>query len=289
MMKKYGKFLLAFLSLVLGFAAMALQIRAEAADTVVFHYFRFDHNYADWSLWLWPYEPVNGEGARFTFSGEDEYGKVLSMELDGTILEGATKIGFIVSTPSWDKDVSTDRFADLTSPDVNGDVHIYLIQGDETIYYDREDADTSDRVMWARFTDEDTIGFETTQAVTADKVTLLENGIPIGFTGFSATDRVAAINLTEPADLYASYELVVDLGGTEPARKTVGLDGIFDSTVFEEAFGYDGELGALYTPTATTFRLWAPISQSVTLNLYFRGHKSTQTDLNGASGVDAPR
>ncbi len=287
-MKMHKKMLLVFIGLILGMGAMSVHVRAETANTVVFHYFRFDHDYTGWSLWLWPYEPVNGKGARFTFSGDDEYGKVLVMDLDGTILEGSTKIGFIVSTPDWEKDVSSDRYADLTAPNENGEVHIYLIQGDETIYYDREDADTSDRIMWARFTNEDTIGFETTQPVTADKVSLLENGVLISFTAFSATGRVASIQLTQPVNLYASYELVVDLGGTEPAKKTVGLDGIFDSEVFESAFGFDGDLGALYTPTATTFRLWAPISQSVTLNLYTKGHKSTQTDGYGTVGVDVP-
>lgn len=40
---------------------------------------------------------------------------------------------------------------------------------------------------------------------------------------------------------------------------------------FEEAdqrFGYDGALGAVYTKTQTTFRVWSPTAERVTLNLY---------------------
>lgn len=38
---------------------------------------------------------------------------------------------------------------------------------------------------------------------------------------------------------------------------------------------YNGPLGALYTPKATVFRVWSPTAQSITLNLYERGHSDT--------------
>ena len=43
---------------------------------------------------------------------------------------------------------------------------------------------------------------------------------------------------------------------------------------FTDAFTYDDTLGVIYNDSSTTFRLWAPISESVTLNLYNQGHQS---------------
>ena len=41
--------------------------------------------------------------------------------------------------------------------------------------------------------------------------------------------------------------------------------------MFEQQFAYDGELGALYTKEKTTFRVWSPVSKSITLRLYRSG------------------
>ena len=45
----------------------------------------------------------------------------------------------------------------------------------------------------------------------------------------------------------------------------------FNSKAFEEAYHYDGPLGALTDGNGTLFRLWAPTAQSVTLRLYESG------------------
>ena len=36
-------------------------------------------------------------------------------------------------------------------------------------------------------------------------------------------------------------------------------------------YAYDGELGALYSPDATTFKVWAPLATEVKLNRYATG------------------
>ncbi|MFW5893024.1 MAG: type I pullulanase, partial [Bacillota bacterium] len=48
------------------------------------------------------------------------------------------------------------------------------------------------------------------------------------------------------------------------------------------------ELGALYSEEETEFKLWAPISEEVTLNLYTKGHDADTTDDDGDEGVDTP-
>ena len=41
-------------------------------------------------------------------------------------------------------------------------------------------------------------------------------------------------------------------------------------------YAYDGELGAIYTPESTTFKLWAPLATEVKLNRYATGSDSEQ-------------
>lgn len=69
----------------------------------------------------------------------------------------------------------------------------------------------------------------------------------------------------EELDLQADYVL-----SKEPYGEIlVGFGQIFSSKAFEEAFHYDGDdLGAVYTPERTRFRLWAPTASQVTLVTY---------------------
>lgn len=46
------------------------------------------------------------------------------------------------------------------------------------------------------------------------------------------------------------------------------------SQEFNDKYTYDGELGAIYTKTGTTFRLWSPLARKVNLYLYDKSHKS---------------
>ena len=49
--------------------------------------------------------------------------------------------------------------------------------------------------------------------------------------------------------------------------------GVYDSEVFNELFYYDGDdLGANYSSSSTTFKVWAPTASEVSLQLYRTGH-----------------
>ena len=71
----------------------------------------------------------------------------------------------------------------------------------------------------------------------------------------------------------AMLSSVVASAGTLSAGavKATNVDGI-EPTDYSSYTTYDGnDLGAVYTPAATTFKVWAPTSTDVTLKLYKTG------------------
>ncbi len=253
------------------------------------HYFRFDGDYDRWSLWLWPHEPDSGEGSQYFFEDTDDFGVVAKVPIEAGPLAGSTTVGIIVrGINDWTKDVEIDRFVDMTQTDADGNVHVYLVEATVDIYYDIDDVDLGDRVNFAQFVDERIIEMRATKNVAAGDVTILKNGDPLTIVDFTMSNLIGTIEIGEDVDLTKTYHIVVDFGDGEPRQRMIRFDGFYDSDAFNEAFFYDGDLGAIYSEEETIFRLWAPISESVTLNLYTKGHTASQTDYDGNPGVDDP-
>ena len=102
---------------------------ASTTSTITIHYNRPDGVYTDWNMWIW-FPGVSADEAarhglaqsRNLFSGNDSYGKVLTLNL--TDMSSISKIGFIVRKDDWTKDVGSDRF--ITQFDGNGNAEIWL-------------------------------------------------------------------------------------------------------------------------------------------------------------------
>lgn len=59
---------------------------------------------------------------------------------------------------------------------------------------------------------------------------------------------------------------------------------LFDSEAFETTWCYEGnDLGAVYTPSGTRFKLWAPTAKKVVLNLYAGGEDDGQPPFQRAA------
>jgi pullulanase len=266
-----------------------MTVSADSATTLVVHYYRFDQEYTGWNLWLWPHEPESLSGLSYAFNGEDGFGKVLTQTLTGTNMENSTKVGFIIRKGEWvEKDVDQDRFIDLTNPNEDGEVHVFLVQNNPIVFYSLEDADIAHKILSAAFIDENTIGFTLTKSIVAADLKVFEDNIEIPTSGFSFSGSTGTVNIGISADLTKKYRLEVDFGDPEVATSSIGFDGFYTSDAFNEAYGYEGELGAIYTSASTTFRLWAPISDDVKLNLYMAGHTLAQLDYEGNAGVNTP-
>ena len=72
--------------------------------------------------------------------------------------------------------------------------------------------------------------------------------------------------------LVVSSIVVAGAATTDASSTSADTPYSFASQKLDEEYGYDGnDLGATYTPEATTFKVWAPTATSVTLNLYTKG------------------
>ena len=123
-------------------AAVGLPAIATAANpaviTLTVHYQRPTADYATWNLWLWRNlgsgtdAEVNKAGVQFT--GDDDYGKVVTVVIDN--MDKYQDIGIIVRKGEWAaKDVTADRF--ITKFNADGTAEVWLRQADPTIYYEK--------------------------------------------------------------------------------------------------------------------------------------------------------
>lgn len=238
---------------------------ADAAEDLIMklHYHRPDNSYDGWTVWTWA---AGMDGADYVFAEEDG-----EMVATLTIAPGVTSVGFIVRTQDWVKDVDADQFIDIAEM-VSGTVHIYVESGVEG--YTKEygdDAVIGVRLSKARFDGEKTIVATFTGKLEED----LNNYFTVtGPSGTVAIEKVEAASDTEYHVVLAeeinpskSYKITCD--GSE---YNVVMPILFSTPKFEEEYTYTGnDLGATYTKEKTSFRVWAPTADSVTLNLYTGG------------------
>jgi pullulanase len=287
-MKKFSNKILLVLTLAFIVSIGTLtEVHAADADTLVVHYYRYDGDYNPWGMWIWAYEPESLGGADYSFDSEDSYGAVATIDLAEHELDTSTKLGVLVKTADWVKDIGADRYIDLTSPNASGEVHVYLVQNNPVIYYDEASADKSQKITQASFIDDNTIEFTGTNTTTGDKVTVFENGVELTTSNFSInSENVAEIDISSTLDFTKTYQIKVDYGDTTLASSSVSFNSFYSSDSFNQQFAYEGELGAIYSATETTFKVWAPFVDGITLNLYTAGHTASQTDYDSVAGVD---
>ncbi len=243
------------------------------------HYHRYDNNYSGWNMWLWQ---VGFEGSGNPFNSSDTFGAVLNINIKPE--EGINDLGFILRLNEWiAKDIDSDRFINLTRQKDNK-LEVWLVQGDTRIYYKLSDIDMSPKFLSANLDGPDFISVKTTVPIELVNGKLqgleLKNSagalIPTRFVlvseGATATNSSKFTLFTqEPLDLMETYSL--SHSGYQDIQ--VQFNSVFKSEGFEQTFNTTSELGAIYTATATTFRLWAPTASSVKINFFNDGDGPT--------------
>ncbi len=264
--------MLAVLIMLGGFLSeLPVGVFAAEGPVIKLHYHRPDGSYADWDAWMWEY---GKDGAAYAF--EDEGGdKVATMEVSA----GVTKVGFIVRTAAWTKDVGEDQFIEIPEV-VSGTVHIYVesgVKGYSKTYGD--DAKVGIKIKSAVY--------GMSGVLTVEMTAPLEGEADSLFTLYGAEGEIAA-EITENGDglhfdLRPAEELDI-YGGNytvmyDSNSYAVTMPIVFSTDEFESAYTYAGDdLGSVWSTEETAFKVWAPTASEVYVNLYESGNEE-ENDL----------
>jgi pullulanase len=248
---------------------------------IYIHYYRFNDDYADWNVWGWQNKPESLEGSAYYFEddttdAEFNFGGKVTVINVNSHFPDITRLGFIVRKGNWTaKDIDADRFVDIPELGPNEEFHIYLVEGDErvgTYLGDPDGPSKNPKLKFAYFTELNVITFEGTEDLNGDSIVVKASDVPVTISSRNVSGNTGSVTLAENVDFSKIYTIEATFSDSQTRSFPVTFDGIYDSTEFETAFGYTGDdLGAVVKDTITTFRLWAPVSQSVKLNLYTTG------------------
>lgn len=236
-----------------------------ARSLLVVHYHRPAEDYAGWNLWTWG---DGADGGPVAFDGATSFGRYAVVPVQ----PGTTRQGFIIRLRDWaGKDVDRDRFVDL---DADGVTEIWLVSGDTRVFQDPSDIDLSVRLVGAFLDAGDAIHATTSAKLTDEQLAgavVMRGEKPAPYTiteaGMASGDQARGVLYRLTLDQPVAFEHISDLTLQVPDLDPVT---VFARDVLnEDRFNaLDAELGSRHTDSATTFRIWSPVSESVDLLLY---------------------
>lgn len=239
-----------------------------AKTVLIIHYHRYDGNYAGWNLWVWPYRPESLAGAAYQFTGEDSYGPYAIIKFD----QKYTQLGFIVRLNDWQaKDVSEDRHVVIPS---SGVAEIWVVEGQYEWYTNPNDIDISPRVMGSFLNSLNKVDLYLTNPIetkdwkgmvsfTVDGKDWPIEDVEPAIAGSLSKTSYIEITLKAPLSTYdVAKPMVVEIKGFQPAIVYAY------KALNDPQFYYSGQLGPIYTPAETTFKVWSPVSEWAKVLLY---------------------
>ncbi len=267
----------------------------ETTRIVRLHYRRNDDTandrscYVAWNVWAW--DMANGgNGAAYDFTGYDDYG--VYADLDLAVIsggQGTDKLGFIVRTDTWSKDPDGDRSIDVL-PETPGGVQNVYVRTTESTVFDTQENALKSIISYAMLRDGKTISvyFKPLAAdfkSYAPRFSMTVNGKDYGdFTMGEYDSSLNRVDLTLKDDLDICDVVEVSYRFDPTWTNKVGLmmTNYFDTEEFNQRYAYDGtDLGVTFddenNPRATTFKVWAPTSTELVLNIYNTGDYLTET------------
>ena len=207
-------------------------------------------------------------------------------------------------TPYWrqntGKDLSSDRYLNVTL-DANNEFHVWIIAGDKNNYLSLREAKSAfQRIEAAKLDDVHTLFLQATKAIKPEyeidiyKVTdaiknpdgeLLYKGLKAASIDAENNKRCTVvlkdddkgIDFAKDFDWHTDYKVKIEQVSAFAASVDKTRLYLWDEFQKECVPDKDTQLGVIYTPSATTFRLWAPISTNVVVNFYSTGD---ELDLN---------
>lgn len=247
---------------------------------VTIHYARYDKNYKDWDLWVWP-DGKSGQAVQF--KEEDDFGKVATFELNDP--QGIQKVGFIarqsINGNEWGNKELDNRY--ITKFKEDGSAEIWIAQGIERVFCDPSQIDLNPKIVGATIDKMNEITLQTNvpfaieeadnSGITLEGVEIKEV-IPLNKEE-KTTNKVRVVTKNN-LDLTKAYKISKSLFGSA----TVEIGAAVRSKEFDDMFYYDGnDLGNTYKKDKTSFRLWAPTATEAKLVSYKKWDSTSGTEI----------
>ncbi|PEF32919.1 type I pullulanase [Bacillus wiedmannii] len=264
--------IIVMLSSVFSFQSVKAVSNSKTTEVII-HYKEQSGNTKDWNLWIWG---ENANGKSYEFTGEDEFGKYAQIHIDGDY----NRVGFIIRTNEWEKD-GGDRWIENVK---NGRAEVWILSGDDKVYNSKPSSDLS--IQKASIDSFNEITVTTNIPFHIKERNIEIEGIKIK--DISPYDRNSG-NITnkfkiiteQKIDLKQSYKVKIE----NVADTYTEIGKVIRSEEFDHSFSYGGnDLGNIYTPQHTKFRVWAPTASEAKLVTYKKWNDKIGIEVNMQQG-----
>lgn len=260
------------LSSVFSFQSVKAVSNSKTTEIII-HYKEQSGNTKDWNLWMWG---ENANGKSYEFTGEDEFGKYAKINIDGDY----NRIGFIIRTNGWEKD-GGDRWIENIK---DGRAEVWILSGDEKVYNSKPSSDLAIQKASIDSFNEITVTTNVPFNSKEQKIEIegikIKGIIPFDKNGGDITNKVKIIT-EQKIDLKQTYKVKIE----NLAYTNTEIGKVIRSEEFDKLFYYSGnDLGNIYTPQHTKFRVWAPTASEAKLVTYKKWNDKIGTEINMQQG-----
>lgn len=260
--------IIVMLSSVFSFQSVKAVSNSKTTEVII-HYKEQSGNTKDWNLWLWG---ENANGKSYEFTGEDEFGKYAKINIDGDY----DRVGFIIRTNEWEKD-GGDRWIENIK---DGRAEVWILSGDEKVYNSKPSSDLSIQKATIDSFNEITVTTNVPFHIKERKIEIegikIKNISPYDINSGNITNKVKIIT-EQKIDLKQTYKVKIE----NVADTYTEIGKVIRSEEFDHSFYYGGnDLGNIYTPQHTKFRVWAPTASEAKLVTYKKWNDKIGTEIN---------
>ncbi|MED0987348.1 type I pullulanase [Bacillus paramycoides] len=264
--------IIVMLSSVFSFQSVKAVSNSKTTEIII-HYKEKSGNTKDWNLWIWG---ENANGKSYEFNGEDEFGKYAKIKIDGDY----NRVGFIIRTNEWEKD-GGDRWIENIK---DGRAEVWVLSGDEKVYDSKPSSELSIQKATIDSFNEITVTTNVPFNIKEQKIEIegikIKGISPLDTNGGDITNKVKIIT-EQKIDLKQTYKVKIE--NFADANTEIGK--VIRSEEFDNSFYYGGnDLGNIYTPQHTKFRLWAPTASEAKLVTYNKWSDKIGTEINMQQG-----
>ena len=252
------------------------------------HYYRPDNDYSVINyLWLWG----DNIGANlYQMTETDSFGHLYTLPYSA--FAGNDSFGLIIKcegADNWSSQDGSNKYFSLSDlkKDSNNYYHAYFTAGSDQTYKSVSESRAGNINYFKVYYEEGSYYLTYGLATAAISWSITVNGNPLvssGTTGddnnvkgYSTTYLKYKLGTTIP-NLSDIYTLTVIYSDGKGSRNASMWD-LYNLAAFDQTYGFDGALGAIYSKTETIFKVWSPLATSMKLRIYETG---TPKSLGGS-------